>query len=107
MGENMFRLKDRKGAELCLAMTHEEVMTSIAGNELRSYKQLPQIWCEIRTQFRDEPAKIRPPPHPRQFIMKDAYSFDIDKAGLDESTIANTTKPTAPSSPAAASSSSP
>jgi prolyl-tRNA synthetase len=47
MGQNMFRLKDRKGADLCLAMTHEEVMTSIARNELRSYKQLPQIWYQI------------------------------------------------------------
>src|ERR1700760_2551764 len=55
MGQNMFRLKDRKGAEVCLAMTHEEVMTSIARSELRSYKQLPQIWYQIQTKFRDEP----------------------------------------------------
>ena len=55
MGDNMFRLKDRKGAELCLAMTHEEVMTTIARSELRSYKQLPQIWYQIQTKFRDEP----------------------------------------------------
>src|ERR1039457_6848997 len=54
MGQNMFRLKDRKGAELCLAMTHEEVMTTIARSELRSYKQLPQIWYQIQTKFRDE-----------------------------------------------------
>src|SRR6201998_2197570 len=55
MGDNMFRLKDRKGADLCLGMTHEEVMTDIARHELRSYKQLPQIWYQIQTKFRDEP----------------------------------------------------
>ena len=55
MGENMFRLKDRKGADLCLGMTHEEIMTTIARGELRSYKQLPQIWYQIQTKFRDEP----------------------------------------------------
>ncbi len=83
MGDNMFRLKDRKGAELCLAMTHEEVMTSIARNELRSYKQLPQIWYQIQTKFRDEPRPKSGLLRVRQFIMKDAYSFDIDAAGLD------------------------
>ncbi len=51
MGDNMFRLKDRKGAELALGMTHEEVMTDIARKELRSYKQLPQIWYQIQTKF--------------------------------------------------------
>src|ERR1700757_2701146 len=55
MGDNMFHLKDRKGADLCLGMTHEEVMTSIARNELRSYKKLPQIWYQIQSKFRDEP----------------------------------------------------
>ncbi|HMF54264.1 MAG TPA: proline--tRNA ligase, partial [Edaphobacter sp.] len=85
MGENMFRLKDRKGADLCLAMTHEEVMTSIARNELRSYKQLPQIWYQIQTKFRDEPRPKAGLLRVRQFIMKDSYSFDIDEAGLDES----------------------
>jgi prolyl-tRNA synthetase len=85
MGENMFRLKDRKGAELCLAMTHEEVMTTIARSELRSYKQLPQIWYQIQTKFRDEPRPKAGLMRVRQFLMKDAYSFDIDEAGLDES----------------------
>src|SRR6201998_1919221 len=85
MGENMFRLKDRKGADLCLGMTHEEVMTSIARNELRSYKQLPQIWYQIQTKFRDEPRPKSGLLRVRQFIMKDAYSFDIDEAGLDVS----------------------
>jgi prolyl-tRNA synthetase len=85
MGDNMFRLKDRKGAELCLAMTHEEVMTNIACSELRSYKQLPQIWYQIQTKFRDEPRPKSGLLRVRQFLMKDAYSFDIDEAGLDES----------------------
>jgi prolyl-tRNA synthetase len=85
MGDNMFRLKDRKGADLCLGMTHEEIMTTIARSELRSYKQLPQIWYQIQTKFRDEPRPKSGLLRVRQFIMKDAYSFDIDKAGLDKS----------------------
>ena len=85
MGDNMFRLKDRKGADLCLGMTHEEIMTTIARGELRSYKQLPQIWYQIQTKFRDEPRPKSGLLRVRQFIMKDSYSFDIDKAGLDRS----------------------
>ncbi len=85
MGDNMFRLKDRKGADLCLGMTHEENMTSIARGELRSYKQLPQIWYQIQTKFRDEPRPKSGLLRVRQFIMKDAYSFDINEAGLDKS----------------------
>jgi prolyl-tRNA synthetase len=85
MGDNMFRLKDRKGAELALGMTHEEVMTDIARKELRSYKQLPQIWYQIQTKFRDEPRPRSGLLRVRQFTMKDAYSFDIDAAGLDVS----------------------
>jgi prolyl-tRNA synthetase len=85
MGDNMFRLKDRKGAELCLGMTHEEIMTWIARSELRSYKQLPQIWYQIQTKFRDEPRPKSGLLRVRQFTMKDAYSFDLDKAGLDKS----------------------
>ncbi|MFZ3265161.1 MAG: proline--tRNA ligase [Terriglobales bacterium] len=85
MGDNMFRLKDRKGADLCLGMTHEEVMTDIARKELRSYKQLPQIWYQIQTKFRDEPRPKSGLLRVRQFIMKDAYSFDIDASGLDVS----------------------
>jgi prolyl-tRNA synthetase len=85
MGQNMFRLQDRKGAWLCLGMTHEEVMTDIARKELRSYKQLPQIWYQIQTKFRDEPRPKSGLLRVRQFIMKDAYSFDIDQAGLDKS----------------------
>jgi len=85
MGDNLFRLKDRKGAHLALGMTEEEVMTEIARKELRSYKQLPQIWYQIAPKFRDE---LRPKSgllRVRQFMMKDAYSFDIDAAGLDVS----------------------
>src|ERR1700691_1009239 len=85
MGDNMFRLKDRKGADLVLGMTHEEVMTDIARNELRSYKQLPQIWYQIQTKFRDEPRPKAGLLRVRQFIMKDSYSFDMDAAGLDKS----------------------
>jgi len=85
MGENMFRLKDRKGADLCLGMTHEEVMTDIARKELRSYKQLPQIWYQIQTKFRDEPRPKGGLLRVRQFTMKDAYSFDMDAEGLDVS----------------------
>jgi len=85
MGDNLFRLKDRKGADICLGMTEEEVMTSIARNELRSYKQLPQIWYQIAPKFRDEPRPKGGLLRVRQFMMKDAYSFDIDAAGLDVS----------------------
>ena len=85
MGDNMFRLKDRKGADLCLGMTHEEIMTTIARGELRSYKQLPQIWYQIQTKFRDEPRPKGGLLRVRQFIMKDSYSFDLNKEGLDKS----------------------
>ena len=83
MGDNMFRLKDRFQRDLCLGMTHEEVMTTIARGELRSYKQLPQIWYQIQTKFRDEPRPKSGLLRVRQFIMKDSYSFDMDQAGLD------------------------
>ncbi|MGA7926875.1 MAG: proline--tRNA ligase, partial [Candidatus Sulfotelmatobacter sp.] len=85
MGDNLFRLKDRKGADMCLGMTEEEVMTSIALKELRSYRQLPQIWYQIAPKFRDEPRPKSGLLRVRQFMMKDAYSFDIDAAGLDVS----------------------
>jgi prolyl-tRNA synthetase len=85
MGENLFRLKDRKGTEMCLGMTEEEVMTSIALKDLRSYKQLPQIWYQIAPKFRDEPRPRSGLLRVRQFMMKDSYSFDIDAAGLDVS----------------------
>src|SRR5438477_2185938 len=83
MGENMFRLKDRKGADLCLAMTHEEIFTVLARAELRSYRQLPQAWYQIQTKFRDEPRPKSGLLRVRQFTMKDSYSFDLDPGGLD------------------------
>jgi prolyl-tRNA synthetase len=83
IGGDMFRLRDRKDAELCLGMTHEEVFTAIARDELRSYRQLPQLWYQIQTKFRDEPRPKSGVLRGRQFTMKDSYSFDIDRAGLD------------------------
>ena len=84
MGEEMFRFTDRKGAELVLAMTHEEVVTTLA-TELSSYRQLPQSWYHIQTKFRDEPRPRSGLIRTREFTMKDSYSFDIDEAGLDVS----------------------
>jgi prolyl-tRNA synthetase len=81
----MFRLKDRKGTDMCLGMTHEEVFTTIARDELRSYKQLPQVWYQIQVKFRDEPRPKSGLMRLRTFIMKDAYTFDVDRAGLDKS----------------------
>lgn len=85
MGQNMFRIRDRKGAELCLGMTHEEIFTAIARAELRSYKQLPQTWYQIQTKFRDEPRPKSGLLRVRQFTMKDSYSFDSTRDGLDAS----------------------
>src|ERR1700691_2302702 len=85
MGQNLFKLQDRKGAWLALGMTHEEVVTDIARSELRSYKQLPQIWYQIQTKFRDEARPKSGLLRGRQLIMKGGYSFDIDEAGLDRS----------------------
>ena len=87
IGDEMFRLKDRKGTDMCLGMTHEEVFTSIARNELRSYKQLPQVWYQIQIKFRDEARPKAGLMRIRTFIMKDAYTFDVDRAGLDKSFI--------------------
>src|SRR5215510_443384 len=85
IGDDMFRLKDRKGADMVLGMTHEEVFTTIARNEIRSYKQLPQFWYQIQIKFRDEARPKSGLMRLRTFIMKDAYSFDVDRAGLDKS----------------------
>lgn len=85
IGDDMFRLKDRKGTDMCLGMTHEEIFTTIARNELRSYKQLPQVWYQIQIKFRDEPRPKSGFMRLRTFIMKDAYSFDVDEKGLDRS----------------------
>ncbi|MEK6303626.1 MAG: proline--tRNA ligase [Acidobacteriota bacterium] len=84
MGDNMFRLKDRKGADMALGMTHEEVFTTIARNSLNSYRQLPQVWYQIQVKFRDEARPKSGLLRVREFTMKDAYSFDVDRAGLDK-----------------------
>ncbi len=82
MGEEMFRLVDRKGSDLALGMTHEEVFAQLA-TEIASYKSLPQIWYQIQTKFRDEPRPKSGLLRVREFKMKDSYSFDVDRAGLD------------------------
>ena len=84
VGEELFRLRDRKRAALCLGMTHEEVFTSLAA-EIRSYRALPQIWYQFQTKFRDEPRPKSGLLRVREFTMKDSYSFDLDPAGLDRS----------------------
>ncbi len=83
IGDEMFRLKDRRQGDYCLGMTHEEVFTAIARDELRSYRQLPQIWFQIQTKLRDEARPKSGVLRGREFTMKDSYSFDTDFAGLD------------------------
>ena len=82
VGEAMFRLQDRHGAELCLGLTHEEVFTWLA-RELRSYKELPQLWYQFQTKFRDEERPKSGLLRVREFTMKDSYSFDATREGLD------------------------
>jgi prolyl-tRNA synthetase len=82
MGDEMFRLKDRRGASFALGMTHEEVFAQIA-SELRSYRQLPQLWYQLQTKFRDEPRPKAGLLRVREFVMKDSYSLDLDGDGLD------------------------
>ncbi len=84
-GQDMFKLKDRKEREYCLCPTHEEIVADIARNKIRSYRDLPQIWYQIQTKFRDEPRPRSGVLRSRQFIMKDSYSLDYDEAGLDKS----------------------
>ncbi len=84
MGEEMFRLKDRKGAEVVLGMTHEEIFAYLA-TEFASYRELPQFWYQFQTKFRDEPRPKSGLLRVREFTMKDSYSFDVDEAGLDAS----------------------
>jgi len=81
----VFKLKDRGQHDMCLGVSHEEEMTNLARGELRSYKQLPQIWYQIQEKFRDEPRPKSGLLRLRQFTMKDSYSFDRDDAGLDVS----------------------
>ncbi len=84
-GEDMFRLHDRAGRTVCLAPTHEEVITDIARKEIKSYKDLPQIWYQIHLKFRDEKRPRAGPLRARQFIMKDSYSLDRSFEELHES----------------------
>ncbi len=84
-GDDMFRLKDRKDREYCLCPTHEEIVADIARNKIRSYRDLPQMWYQIQTKFRDEPRPRSGVLRSRQFIMKDSYSLDCDERGLDTS----------------------
>src|SRR3954471_8938823 len=80
----LFRLEDSRGQELVLGPTHEEVITTLAG-ELQSYRDLPQRWYQIHVKFRDEPRPKGGLLRVREFTMKDSYSFDADDAGLDRS----------------------
>ena len=82
-GPEMFRLKDRNEREFCLGPTHEEVFTDIARNEIKSYKQLPLNLYQIQTKYRDERRPRFGVMRSREFIMKDAYSFDANNEGLD------------------------
>ncbi len=82
MGENLFKLKDRKGVELVLGMTEEEIFAILA-SELSSYRDLPQIWYQIHTKFRDEPRPKSGLLRVREFTMKDSYTLDVDRPGLD------------------------
>ncbi len=88
MGAEMFTLVDRKGADQVLGMTHEEIFTTVF-SEISSYKDLPQIWYQFQTKFRDEPRPKAGLLRVREFTMKDSYSFDIDEAGLDAAFVAH------------------
>jgi prolyl-tRNA synthetase len=82
MGDELFKLKDRRGTDLALGMTHEEVVSTLA-TELESYRELPQLWYQIQTKLRDEPRPKAGLMRTREFTMKDSYSFDLDAEGLD------------------------
>jgi prolyl-tRNA synthetase len=85
IGDEMFRLDDRSGRKMVLAMTHEEVFAWLAARELRSYRDLPKIWYQIQLKFRDEPRPKGGVLRVREFLMKDSYSFDMDEEGLEKS----------------------
>ncbi len=82
MGDIMFRFKDRRGGDVVLSITHEEVFATLA-TEMSSYRDLPQIWYHIQTKYRDEPRPKGGLLRTREFTMKDSYTFDIDEDGLD------------------------
>ncbi|WP_203141183.1 proline--tRNA ligase [Marinobacter mangrovi] len=83
-GGELLRLNDRHGRDFCFGPTHEEVITDMVRNELKSYKDLPANFYQIQTKFRDERRPRFGVMRAREFIMKDAYSFDLNQAGLDE-----------------------
>lgn len=85
IGDEMFRLKDRGGRDMCLGMTHEDVITWLAVREIRSYRDLPQMWYQIQTKLRDEARPKSGVLRTREFLMKDSYSFDVDEQGLERS----------------------
>jgi prolyl-tRNA synthetase len=85
IGDEMFRLKDRTKRDMVLGMTHEEVVAWLAAREIRSYRDLPQIWYQIQTKMRDEARPKSGVLRTREFFMKDSYSLDLDLAGLDHS----------------------
>lgn len=85
MGDELVKFKDRTGREMVIGPTHEEVVTDIARREIHSYKDLPQILYQIQTKLRDEPRPRFGIVRSKEFIMKDAYSFDADENGLDKS----------------------
>lgn len=85
IGAEMFRLQDRGGRQMVLGMTHEEIITWLAAREIRSYRDLPQIWYQIQTKLRDEARPKSGVLRTREFLMKDSYSFDIDEEALDYS----------------------
>ena len=84
-GAELWRVKDRNGRGFCLGPTHEEMISIIFRNDVRSYKQLPQLWYQIQTKYRDERRPRFGLMRSREFIMKDLYSFDLDEAGLAKS----------------------
>ncbi|MCB0063386.1 MAG: proline--tRNA ligase, partial [Caldilineaceae bacterium] len=83
IGDDMARLKDRNDRDMCLGMTHEEVIADLASQIIKSYRQLPTMLYQIQTKFRDEPRPRAGLIRVREFTMKDAYSFDRDQAGID------------------------
>ncbi len=85
IGGEMFRLKDRNGRDMCLGMTHEEVIAWLAAREIRSYRDLPQIWYQIQTKERDEARPRSGVLRTREFLMKDSYTLDPDPAALEVS----------------------
>ena len=84
-GPNMFKLKDRNDRDFCLGPTHEELFTQTMINEVHSYKEYPKTLYQIQTKYRDEARPRFGLMRGREFVMKDAYSFDLDEAGLDKS----------------------